>query len=597
MNNKILYMLILLVLLIMFPLAWSWFINEDEGFEVEKNEKFEVPETNSVDDSNMFKKLQMLADGSPLVDILDTKKVEEHQHSALEQGQFDLKNSIAEIQNMLNSPDIKAIRAEANGEGNADWNKINKEVVDTAEAEAEEQNSEPSKPPIPTTPGCYFHSDTGCPKRKGKKRLNKTGVWIKDTWGMKKKGSGESKEKCDARAKRINKYCGVTDFTMQYVPVNQEKRDETTTATDTSSVSTCNFSSTVGSGSGPGSGPGSVGSSGSTIGSGCSAIGSGSGSESGSGSGSGSGSLTDRCNIELSDTQAICYLARNLDLRDSYIHLNNEDKISQAKDHWKKNGCSSTREYNCVSNIEGSGSVLNNVTKVVFTHADGNTLTIIDGPDGKYVESKDGTKYIISSTVEELNVDSPSVSVRVYVSHGNGSISLLRDANNPSKTMVIDNKRNKYIIDKSMYAGQSSFNESSVPLFENDKYILKTQVVPPVCPTCPGLGSAPYSSGSGSVGSGSVGSGSGSGSVGSGPVERRQQRQEYRQQNRQQRQEDRQQRQEDQRQNNIVAPHLNAQREFNQSNNDYDFGPNSLTNNNNLDNYEPQAVLNNFSNF
>ena len=59
----------------------------------------------------------------------------------------------------------------------------------------------------------------------------------------------------------------------------------------------------------------------------------------------------------------------------------------------------------------------------------------------------------------------------------------------------------------------------------------------------------------------------------------------------------RQQRQEDQRQNNIVAPHLNAQREFNQSNNDYDFGPNSLTNNNNLDNYEPQAVLNNFSNF
>ena len=50
-------------------------------------------------------------------------------------------------------------------------------------------------------------------------------------------------------------------------------------------------------------------------------------------------------------------------------------------------------------------------------------------------------------------------------------------------------------------------------------------------------------------------------------------------------------------QNNNVAPHLNAQREFNQSNNDYDFGPNSLTNNNNLDNYEPQSVLNDFSKF
>jgi hypothetical protein len=153
--------------------------------------------------------------------------------------------------------------------------------------------------------------------------------------------------------------------------------------------------------------------------------------------------------------------------------------------------------------------------------------------------------------------------------------------------MVIDSEGNKYIIDVSMYAGQSSFNESSVPLFENDKYILKTQVVPPVCPTCPGLGSAPYSAAT--------------------SIERREARREARHEarheaRREARQEVRQNAASNvanalvSNQNNNVAPHLNAQREFNQSNNDYDFGPNSLTNNN-LDNYEPQSVLNDFSKF
>ena len=96
----------------------------------------------------------------------------------------------------------------------------------------------------------------------------------------------------------------------------------------------------------------------------------------------------------------------------------------QAKDHWKKNGCSSTREYKCVSNIEGSGSVLNNVTRIVYTDVDGNTLTIIDGPNGKLIESNDGTKYIIDATLEELNVDNPSVRVTVYTTQTGGTITL-----------------------------------------------------------------------------------------------------------------------------------------------------------------------------
>ena len=151
-----------------------------------------------------------------------------------------------------------------------------------------------------------------------------------------------------------------------------------------------------------------------------------------------------------------------------------------------------------------------------------------------------------------------------------------------------------------MYNGHSNFNDNNVPLFENDNYILKTQVVPPVCPTCPGLGSAPYSAHA------------------ENNQERREERREGGREERQgdrydtregrvERQGDRYDKREgrverqgdryDTVQNNNVSPQLNAQREFNQSNNDYDFGPNSLTNNNNLDNYEPQPILNNFSNF
>ena len=121
MNNKFLYMLILLILLVIFPLVWSWYINIQEGLEIEKSETHDVKHT-EVDGNNVFKQLQMLADGSPVIDILDQTKVDEHSHGALEQGQTDLKESITSIQNMLNSPDIKAIQSEANDEGSDDAN-------------------------------------------------------------------------------------------------------------------------------------------------------------------------------------------------------------------------------------------------------------------------------------------------------------------------------------------------------------------------------------------------------------------------------------------------------------------------------------------
>ena len=147
-----------------------------------------------------------------------------------------------------------------------------------------------------------------------------------------------------------------------------------------------------------------------------------------------------------------------------------------------------------------------------------------------------------------------------------------------------------------MYNGHSNFNDKNVTLFENDHYILKTQVVPPVCPTCPGLGSAPYSAHAENNQERREGRQVDRYDTREGRVERQGDRYDTRE-GRVERRVERQGSGYDTVQNNNVSPQLNAQREFNQSNNDYDFGPNSLTNNNNIDNYEPQPMLNDFSNF
>ena len=102
MNKKILYVLILLTVLFMFPLAWSWSMNNHEGLEVEKQ--------GSVDETNIFKQLQMLANGSPVADILDQSKIDAQPRSALEQVQVDLKKTMEDMQNMLNSDNNPMIK-------------------------------------------------------------------------------------------------------------------------------------------------------------------------------------------------------------------------------------------------------------------------------------------------------------------------------------------------------------------------------------------------------------------------------------------------------------------------------------------------------
>ncbi len=108
----------------------------------------------------------------------------------------------------------------------------------------EVSNNPVSEPPTePTEPGCYWYNETGCPSMKDKhnNKYNKPGKWIKDTWGMRERGAGESEEKCDARVKDYNGWCKTTGTTTHYVPapVSQEVSSESTTKLPPPTKETC----------------------------------------------------------------------------------------------------------------------------------------------------------------------------------------------------------------------------------------------------------------------------------------------------------------------------------------------------------------------
>ena len=73
MKKSIQFMLILLAILVLFPLAWSWITSTQEGLQVENEvtETVEIPESSSVDDANIFKQVQNLANGGSVMDLLN----------------------------------------------------------------------------------------------------------------------------------------------------------------------------------------------------------------------------------------------------------------------------------------------------------------------------------------------------------------------------------------------------------------------------------------------------------------------------------------------------------------------------------------------
>ncbi len=123
--------------------------------------------------------------------------------------------------------DWSSVRLIANGVENEEKNRLNNEddnpaeaaqkASETSEASSAEAEAESTKP---TEPGCYWYSENGCPYRESHSngQYNQPGNWIKDTYGMREKQAGKSKDKCDARATKYDTWCKQTGITTHYVP-------------------------------------------------------------------------------------------------------------------------------------------------------------------------------------------------------------------------------------------------------------------------------------------------------------------------------------------------------------------------------------------
>ena len=68
----------------------------------------------------------------------------------------------------------------------------------------------------PNSQGCWIRYPSGCPKQKNKEKydnLQNPNIWNHETF----KGASESQDKCFARERKINKWCGVSNIVIQYL--------------------------------------------------------------------------------------------------------------------------------------------------------------------------------------------------------------------------------------------------------------------------------------------------------------------------------------------------------------------------------------------
>ena len=199
--------------------------------------------------------------------------------------------------------------------------------------------------------------------------------------------------------------------------------------------------------------------------------------------------MTDKCNIELSDEMARCYLNRNLDLQETF-GLN----LKKAKEHWKSQGCLENRSYACkdkseVVNETSETSQLDE--RITYVGPNGNKLYVYEGENGKIIEGPNGTRYVVSTssdrTIDDIiNNESSQVSgvkITKYTGEDGKEMIVIKRAD--GSTIIVGPNGEIANID-------TSFQNNPVRMYDHDKYILKTQVVPPVCPGCPGLDPSVY---------------------------------------------------------------------------------------------------------
>ena len=211
--------------------------------------------------------------------------------------------------------------------------------------------------------------------------------------------------------------------------------------------------------------------------------------------------VTDKCNVELSDEEAKCYLNRYIDVQEMF----GKDNIEKAKEHWRTSGCMNKRKIGCTtddSTMSCPGTTKNvpsDANQVVYKSSDGKTLNVYSGPNGKVIESSDGTKYVIKSQdvkdtdVEKTEADisknelSANTTLRKFTS-STGEVMYAVTRKNGS-VLIINENGDVLKLDTSY---DNPYEVDKIRMYEQDKYILKTQVVPPVCPTCPGIAPSVY---------------------------------------------------------------------------------------------------------
>lgn len=202
--------------------------------------------------------------------------------------------------------------------------------------------------------------------------------------------------------------------------------------------------------------------------------------------------MTDKCNIELSDEMARCYLNRHIDLQEMFGY-----NLKKAKKHWKTQGCLEKRSYAC----KGKSEVVNETSetsqideRITYVGPNGNKLYVYEGDNGKVIEGPNGTRYVVSNpssetrdTIEEIiNNESSQVSgVKITKYTGEDGKEMIVIKRTDGSTIIVGPNGEIANID-------TSFQNNPVRMYGHDKYILKTQVVPPVCPGCPGLGPSVY---------------------------------------------------------------------------------------------------------
>lgn len=205
---------------------------------------------------------------------------------------------------------------------------------------------------------------------------------------------------------------------------------------------------------------------------------------------SSNGQMTDRCNIELSDDMARCYINRYTDIQELFGF-----NLKKAKKHWKNKGCVENRSFAC----KGKSEVVNETSetsqeenRITYVGPNGSKLYVYEGENGKVIEGPNGTRYVISETqtastidevLEEEELEENELNITKYTDE-NGKEILSIERPDGSTIIVTPNGEIAYV--------DTSYQNNPVRMYGHDKYILKTQVVPPVCPGCPGLEPSVY---------------------------------------------------------------------------------------------------------